>query len=99
MSIALERRDVRGRSAVSSRTRRDDEPMARDGACRRNRLEMLLEIIPSKVAPVTDDTSARIIQRFYDIGVYPDWWKLEPFTTDAAWEKACAASVRTTPRQ
>ena len=60
-------------------------------ACRRNRLEMLLEIIPSKVAPVTDDTSARIIQRFYDIGVYPDWWKLEPFTTDAAYEKACAA--------
>jgi 5-dehydro-2-deoxygluconokinase len=52
---------------------------------------MLLEIIPSKVAPVTDDTSARIIQRFYDIGVYPDWWKLEPFTTDAAYEKACAA--------
>ena len=60
-------------------------------ACRRNRLEMLLEIIPSKVAPVTDDTSAQIIQRFYDIGVYPDWWKLEPFTTDAAYEKACAA--------
>jgi 5-dehydro-2-deoxygluconokinase len=60
-------------------------------ACRRNRLEMLLEIIPSKVAPVNDDTSARIIQRFYDIGVYPDWWKLEPFTADAAYEKACAA--------
>ncbi len=66
-------------------------------ACRRNRLEMLLEIIPSKVAPVTDDTSARIIQRFYDIGVYPDWWKLEPFTTDAAYEKACAAITANDP--
>jgi 5-dehydro-2-deoxygluconokinase len=63
-------------------------------ACRRNRLEMLLEIIPSKVAPVTDDTSAQIIQRFYDLGIYPDWWKLEPFTTDAAWTKACAAITR-----
>ena len=60
-------------------------------ACRRNRLEMLLEIIPSKVAPVNDDTSAQVIQRFYDIGIYPDWWKLEPFKTDAAWRNACAS--------
>lgn len=66
-------------------------------ACRRNRLEMLLEIIPSKVAPVDDDTSARIIQRFYDIGVYPDWWKLEPFTSDAAWSNACAAITHNDP--
>ena len=60
-------------------------------ACRRNRLEMLLEIIPSKVAATDDQTSARIIQRFYDLGVYPDWWKLEPFASDAAWDNACAA--------
>ncbi|WP_151717486.1 bifunctional 5-dehydro-2-deoxygluconokinase/5-dehydro-2-deoxyphosphogluconate aldolase [Gemmobacter serpentinus] len=66
-------------------------------ACRRNRLEMLLEIIPSKVAPVNDDTSARIIHRFYEIGVYPDWWKLEPFTSDAAWSKACAAITEHDP--
>ncbi len=58
-------------------------------ACRRNRLEMLLEIIPSKVGPVNDNTSAQVIQRFYDIGIYPDWWKLEPFKTDAAWTNAC----------
>ena len=58
-------------------------------ACRRNRLEMLLEIIPSKAGPITDDTSAEVIQRFYDIGIYPDWWKLEPFKTDAAWRIAC----------
>ncbi|MDE3122519.1 MAG: DUF2090 domain-containing protein, partial [Paracoccaceae bacterium] len=23
-----------------------------------------------------------------------DWWKLEPFTSDAAWTKACAAITR-----
>ncbi|MDE3029312.1 MAG: 5-dehydro-2-deoxygluconokinase, partial [Paracoccaceae bacterium] len=67
-------------------------------AARRNRLEMLLEIIPSKVAPVTDTTSADVIQRFYDIGVYPDWWRLEPFTTDAAWSNACAAIMRNDSR-
>lgn len=66
-------------------------------ACRRNRLEMLLEIIPSKVGPTDDQTSAQIIQRFYDLGVYPDWWKLEPFATDAAWANACAAITRNDP--
>jgi 5-dehydro-2-deoxygluconokinase len=66
-------------------------------ACRRNRLEMLLEIIPSKVAPTDDQTSAAIIQRFYDLGIYPDWWKLEPFATDAAWQNACAAITRNDP--
>ena len=66
-------------------------------ACRRNRLEMLLEIIPSKVGPTDDQTSATLIQRIYDLGIYPDWWKLEPFTTDAAWKNACAAITRNDP--
>jgi len=63
-------------------------------AARRNRLEFLLEIIPSKAGPVDDDTSAKVIQRIYDIGIYPDWWKLEPFKTDAAWQNACDAITR-----
>ena len=66
-------------------------------AARRNRLEFLLEIIPSKVSPVDDDTTPRAIQRFYDIGVYPDWWKLEPFASDAAYARACAAITRNDP--
>jgi 5-dehydro-2-deoxygluconokinase len=52
---------------------------------------MLLEVIPSKVGPVADDTTAKLITRFYDIGIYPDWWKLEPMQTDAAWAATCAA--------
>ncbi|MDX5351495.1 MAG: DUF2090 domain-containing protein, partial [Paracoccaceae bacterium] len=43
------------------------------------------------------DTSAQVIQRFYDLGVYPDWWKLEPFGTATAWENACAAITRNDP--
>jgi 5-dehydro-2-deoxygluconokinase len=66
-------------------------------AARANRLELLLEVIPSKVGPVDDTTTAALIQRFYDIGVYPDWWKLEPMTTDAAWTNACAAIRRNDP--
>ncbi|MBB3315910.1 5-dehydro-2-deoxygluconokinase [Rhizobium sp. BK181] len=60
-------------------------------ASRRNGLEFLLEIIPSKVSAVDDETSAILIQQFYDIGVYPDWWKLEPMKTKAAWKNAIAA--------
>jgi 5-dehydro-2-deoxygluconokinase len=60
-------------------------------AARRNRLELLLEIIPSKVGPVNEETSAALIRRFYEIGVCPDWWKLEPFRSDAAWMRICAA--------
>ncbi|MBS0125440.1 bifunctional 5-dehydro-2-deoxygluconokinase/5-dehydro-2-deoxyphosphogluconate aldolase [Thetidibacter halocola] len=63
-------------------------------AARRNRLEFLLEVIPSKVGPVDDTTAAQVIQRFYDIGVYPDWWKLEPMTSDAAWSAVVDAIER-----
>jgi 5-dehydro-2-deoxygluconokinase len=63
-------------------------------SCRRNNLEMLLEVIPSKVAPTNDSTTPDIIQRFYDLGVYPDWWKLEPFKTEAAWAGAVDAISR-----
>ncbi|KIC08971.1 5-dehydro-2-deoxygluconokinase [Leisingera sp. ANG-M1] len=63
-------------------------------AARRNNLELLLEVIPSKCGPVDDDTTPRIIQRFYDLGVYPDWWKLEPFKTETAWANAVAAIER-----
>jgi len=66
-------------------------------AARRNRLEFLLEIIPSKVGRVDDETTAKLIRRFYEIGVYPDWWKLEPFRTDAAWDKAARAITDNDP--
>jgi len=66
-------------------------------AARRNRLEFLLEVIPSKVAPIDDETTARIIDRFYEIGVYPDWWKLEPLKSEEAWRQATDAVKRHDP--
>ena len=56
---------------------------------RHNRLEFLLEVIPSKVGEVDDETTAKLIQRFYDLGVFPDWWTLEPPKTSRAWQLAC----------
>ncbi|MDA7428997.1 5-dehydro-2-deoxygluconokinase [Primorskyibacter aestuariivivens] len=67
-------------------------------AARRNGLEFLLEIIPSKVGPVHGETSATLIGMFYDAGIYPDWWKLEPFRTETAWSNAVAAIERNDPR-
>lgn len=66
-------------------------------SARRNRLEMLLEIVASKVGPVDATTAARVIERFYEIGVYPDWWKLEPMKTGAEWQNACAAIEKHDP--
>ena len=67
-------------------------------SARRNRLEFLLEIIPSKVGAVGDDTTAALIRRFYQIGIFPDWWKLEPMQTDAAWASTVAAITDNDPQ-
>ena len=67
-------------------------------AARRNGLEVLLEVIPSKVGPVGEGTTPKVIQRFYDLGVFPDWWKLEPFRTTGAWTAAVEAIERNDPR-
>ncbi|MFN7027162.1 MAG: 5-dehydro-2-deoxygluconokinase [Pseudorhizobium sp.] len=66
-------------------------------AARRNQLEFLLEIIPSKIAPVTERSAADLIRRFYEIGIYPDWWKLEPMRSPAAWQAACEAIEENDP--
>lgn len=60
-------------------------------SARRNKLEFLLEVIPSKVASVQADTTATLIEQFYQAGVYPDWWKLEPMKDAEAWSKTVAA--------
>ena len=39
--------------------------------------ELLLEIIPAKSLPQHDDTVYRAVKRLYNLGIYPEWWKLE----------------------
>ncbi len=61
-------------------------------ACRRNGLDLLLEVIPGKSDAPTDETTlARAVQRFYELGVHPDWWKLPHPGSDAAWARIAAA--------
>jgi 5-dehydro-2-deoxygluconokinase len=63
-------------------------------ACRKTRHELLVEIIlpPGMASDAT--TVARAIQRIYDLGVKPDWWKLEPLADAAAWRNIEAVIAR-----
>jgi 5-dehydro-2-deoxygluconokinase len=66
-------------------------------ACRQTGHELLLEIISSKAGSVNSQTTARAMQNFYDLGVKPDWWKLEPAADDAAWHEIGACIERNDP--
>lgn len=54
-------------------------------ACRATRHELLLEVIVSAHGAVAPDTTAQVLEHFYTLGVYPDWWKLEPADDGATW--------------
>lgn len=54
-------------------------------AARKVGRELLVEIIAGKNGSVKDDTVSRALAELYALGIKPDWWKLEPQTTSAAW--------------
>ena len=54
-------------------------------ACRRSGHELLLELILPAGMPVDVATRGRAMQRLYDLGIKPDWWKLEPVAEAEAW--------------
>jgi 5-dehydro-2-deoxygluconokinase len=54
-------------------------------AARKVGRELLVEIIAGKNGPLKDNTVARAIEELYALGIKPDWWKLEPQLTSAAW--------------
>jgi 5-dehydro-2-deoxygluconokinase len=50
--------------------------------------ELMIEIIVSQTGlPTTIETAPAVMQRLYDIGVFPDWWKLESPENDAGWQR------------
>jgi 5-dehydro-2-deoxygluconokinase len=66
-------------------------------ACRKTRHELLMEIILPPRMPVDTHTVARAIMSIYGIGVRPDWWKLEPSASPAAWKHIESAIARGDP--
>lgn len=54
-------------------------------ACVATGHELLLEIIPPREKGGQSGAVVAAMQRFYDLGVRPDWWKLPPVADAAAW--------------
>jgi 5-dehydro-2-deoxygluconokinase len=67
------------------RERQEERLLCLHSACRETRHELLLEIIASPYGDIGKDTTARVLERLYDLGIRPDWWKLEPSDDTAAW--------------
>ena len=66
--------------------RRQEESVLRMfEACRNTEHELLLEVISSKHGPINSTTISSIMERFYTLGVRPDWWKLEPSQDPVNW--------------
>ena len=64
-------------------------------ACRQTGHEFLFEIITgNRGKPAAPDQVLALMTRFYDLGVAPDWWKLEPIE-DAGFWTAAGDIVRT----
>jgi 5-dehydro-2-deoxygluconokinase len=73
------------------REQQERQLLALFDACRKTRHELLVEVIAPAGSAVDSETIARAIRRLYDVGIYPDWWKLEPDQDPAAWRSIEAA--------
>src|SRR5262245_23320387 len=56
-------------------------------AARKVGRELLIEIIAGKHGAVDDETVALALEELYALGIKPDWWKLEPQASAAAWRR------------
>jgi 5-dehydro-2-deoxygluconokinase len=83
--------------AQELRERQERQVLRLFDACRATRHELLVEIIASKNGAIDANTTARAIQRFYDIGIRPDWWKLEPAADAETWARIERAIVSNDP--
>jgi 5-dehydro-2-deoxygluconokinase len=79
------------------RDRQDRQLKRLFDACRKTRHELLVEIIVPGGIPADAHTAARAISCIYELGVRPDWWKLEPSVSRASWENIQTAIVRGDP--
>ena len=77
------------------RERQERQLLRLQDAARKSRHELLIEIIAAPHGPVDATTVSGVLQRLYDLGMKPDWWKLEPSDDAEAWahiERVIAAN-------
>lgn len=56
------------------------------GACLRTEHQLLIEFQPPAGMDYARGDVSSLVERFYELGVYPVWWKLPPDTDPAAWQ-------------
>jgi len=83
--------------AADLRERQERQLLRLQDAARKTGHELLAEIIASRNGEVDDMTASRAIQRLYDLGMKPDWWKLEPSDSVQAWRNIEATIERNDP--
>ena len=64
--------------AIDNRLEQEAQIRALYDAVQTSGHELLLEIIPPKALPRASDTVYRALKRLYNLGIFPEWWKLEP---------------------
>jgi 5-dehydro-2-deoxygluconokinase len=66
-------------------------------AARKVGRELLVEIIAGKHGALAEDTIPRALEELYALGIKPDWWKLEPQASSAAWRAISAVIEKNDP--
>ena len=79
------------------KARQDRELLRLSDAARTVGRELLVEIIAGKHGTLDEDTVASVVRHVYDLGIKPDWWKLEPQKSVSAWRRIEAAIAERDP--
>ena len=56
-------------------------------ACIKNERRLLLEVQPTQGTSYGKNSMVELLERFYELGVRPDWWKLPPNKDSQVWER------------
>jgi 5-dehydro-2-deoxygluconokinase len=82
--------------AIENRLEQEAQIRALYDAVQASGHELLLEIIPPKSLARQADTVYRALKRLYNLGIYPEWWKLEPMDP-AQWQAVDALIAERDP--
>src|SRR5215208_5273153 len=56
-------------------------------ACIKNDRRLLLEVQPTGGTSYDENSMVELLERFYEIGVRPDWWKVPPNREPGVWKR------------
>jgi len=56
-------------------------------ACAKNDRRLLLEVQATQGTSYDENSMVELLERFYEIGVRPDWWKLPPSKAPEVWQR------------